>query len=1110
MKMKIIKNTKIKNASIIFILSCFLISPLYAEARTLSWQGTQDNVFSRSANWSGIAGGGGPASTDDIVFPAGSARQPILTNSFSLGLGRSTTFDTWGVDFTANPTNRTYTVGSGITISDGNSVNENEIMLGIIWRANQVINASSTHVASPTDIAAAYPKLILHGNITGTGPIRKKGAGRLVIDDQNGTAKTYTVGLAFDNDGGLTIPGTITLNSPTAVGFPYNYFTTVSGAKVDTTNNTTMTWPYHQIWNGSFEFLGSSSLDFGVASTTLGADVTATIDNNTYDAGSGGLDGDFTLTKAGSGTLTIDGPVSVGGLVRGTGGFNLPADITVTNYGTSGAFTSNVTYRNSSINHGAITGNAVFVNNASENAGTVSGSVTRQFITSVKPDRNFTDNSWDVVADGTGVQVNLADSTWNQTTFFMTQNDGIFVNGPARYWFSDGANPSWTNLSNWWTDADHTSQAGFLPKADDPIVTLGTVTPEVDLDNILYVNPYSIDATQTGITFTSAIGEAPLVNIQGDVTFNNFSYHESGITITGNAFFNDVSYNAGAITGTSTFNYATGHIITIPNGGKWGNGTATTVVGADNDSITNWIFLGNSVNFGTVSSTTFMGDLSQNSGTITGHRTRHYTSYTAPTRSFVTDQPWTVIADTAEVDLNGATFNPSTTFLTANNGFYTTILTNCTVDISGGNLDYELTGNVTRDCTISNDNIDFNGAGHVVTGNILGSGSGNGANGHSFNLTNIKVNQVFANGASGTSNGGSGGTITISLSTTTSVDANGGNGAIDGGGGGYITMATTTSTTIAANGGNSTGCGYGGSGGDIFVYDAVYTSAVAHVGTNGAASCGVPGSTGSVTTFTTPPPTTGGGGSGGGSGDGGGGGGGGSSGSIVSIAQLKALNLPTLPSFNIVGNNQLSAGVTNLGNLLEGVKAPEQLSLSFKAFSLLEPISAFLSAPLPGPVQDILKKSDKLGGFLASAGFSRQQNLAALSVNPILLPMPEVDPPGLYIVARSGARINTYLSSDKEHPLFQMVKVPPGTELSVSFVPLEAGVVTGTFAGKTVHFTQGQARVSAAIVASTTPGRYFLTTPASPLTLGIEVTAPLQPVKIPSKNRFWDWLKKFF
>jgi uncharacterized repeat protein (TIGR03803 family)/predicted outer membrane repeat protein len=205
--------------------------------------------------------------------------------------------------------------------------------------------------------------------------------------------------------------------------------------------------------------------------------------------------------------------------------------------------------------------------------------------------------------------------------------------------------------------------------------------------------------------------------VSGDATFNETSFNSGTVTgdasfhdsssnyntISGNATFNDLSFNQGTISGDAIFNYAYDGVITIPDGISWAGAINGSILGEDELPVTSWVFnsnsannttiLGNvtfnntsqnnstvsgdasffnsSVNYGTVSGdANFYGDLSENNGTISGIKTRSYTTDLTTDRNFITDGPWTVAADGATVNIFYATYDETTTFETLNGGSF--------------------------------------------------------------------------------------------------------------------------------------------------------------------------------------------------------------------------------------------------------------------------------------------------------------------------------------------------------------------------------------------------------------------------------------------------------
>jgi len=179
--------------------------------------------------------------------------------------------------------------------------------------------------------------------------------------------------------------------------------------------------------------------------------------------------------------------------------------------------------------------------------------------------------------------------------------------------------------------------------------------------------------------------------------------------------FDGLNYNSGTVTGTAKFTNATGGVITIPDGGQWDIGTANSNVGVDDAPITSWVFYGSSyINYGTTTGdatfndsssnqqgvvdgnaifndsssndgivtgdATFNGDSSENYGDedadVYGTKIRQYNSVIKIHQDFVTDGPWTVLADGATVDVSESNYDTDpksptyTTFYTLNGGHF--------------------------------------------------------------------------------------------------------------------------------------------------------------------------------------------------------------------------------------------------------------------------------------------------------------------------------------------------------------------------------------------------------------------------------------------------------
>jgi YVTN family beta-propeller protein len=143
----------------------------------------------------------------------------------------------------------------------------------------------------------------------------------------------------------------------------------------------------------------------------------------------------------------------------------------------------------------------------------------------------------------------------------------------------------------------------------------------------------------------------------------------AGANYVGSPTFNNTSRNNGTITGNATFQVSSV------------NSSTGLVTGNAN-------FYNNAQNLGTVSgNATFYGDSPENSGTVSGTKTRYYnTSGLQIDRDFISDGPWTVVADGVSVDVSTAAYDGTTTFTTLNGGSfiffkYRTYVTGNTVKI---------------------------------------------------------------------------------------------------------------------------------------------------------------------------------------------------------------------------------------------------------------------------------------------------------------------------------------------------------------------------------------------------------------------------------------------
>jgi fibronectin-binding autotransporter adhesin len=167
--------------------------------------------------------------------------------------------------------------------------------------ANRGITLNGTWSLNPQ----AGSALTIAVPIVGNGEIWKRGPGVLTLAGDN---SGHFGGVRL---GAFSAGSQLNVNSANALGF--GTFTIPNDGNQPTLDNTsggaiTVTGNNIQNWNRNFTFLGSSSLNMGSGSVTLGNNVTVTVSNNTLSVGAIFDDGLIrSLTKQGPGTLVVDG-----------------------------------------------------------------------------------------------------------------------------------------------------------------------------------------------------------------------------------------------------------------------------------------------------------------------------------------------------------------------------------------------------------------------------------------------------------------------------------------------------------------------------------------------------------------------------------------------------------------------------------------------------------------------------------------------------------------------------------------------------------------------------------------------------------------------------------
>ncbi len=165
---------------------------------------------------------------------------------------------------------------------------------------------------------------------------------------------------------------------------------------------------------------------------------------------------------------------------------------------------------------------------------------------------------------------------------------------------------------------------------------------------------------------------------------------------------------------------------------------------------------------------------------------------------------------------------------------------------------------------------------------------------------------------------------------------------------------------------------------------------------------------------------------------------------------------------------------------------PTFAGTSTNSFTFEPIINTFLSAALPEDISSALSKSKELKNYLATVGVAKIQDFVSLDRKPITVVGSTV-PTDLFSVLNGTTTIKTYITNDINYKIIQTVRVASGTELTVSFKPKDNDLITGKWNGNKVSFVQQGKQAVLKIIAPSMPGKYYLSTSASPLPLVVEV-----------------------
>jgi fibronectin-binding autotransporter adhesin len=202
---------------------------------------------------------------------------------------------------------------SRITASPANLISLNGLMnvgSGTATITGGYLVIGDTHELVFTGPGNITVESVIQNNESGDSTLIMAGSGALVLSGAN----TY---------GGETyaLNGTLCINSPSALGTGQLM---IDGGAIDNVSSVAISLANNpHAWNRDFTFVGTQSLNLGTGLVTLGGDRTVTVNANTLTVG-GTIRGDYSLTKAGAGTLTLAGANTYnGGTTLGAGSLNI-------------------------------------------------------------------------------------------------------------------------------------------------------------------------------------------------------------------------------------------------------------------------------------------------------------------------------------------------------------------------------------------------------------------------------------------------------------------------------------------------------------------------------------------------------------------------------------------------------------------------------------------------------------------------------------------------------------------------------------------------------------------------------------------------------------------
>jgi autotransporter-associated beta strand protein len=476
--------------------------------------------------------------------------------------------------------------GGTVTINSGNALTlgSSGVMMGSATQDLSMNNTITLDANQSWDVAVSRI-LTAAGAISGAYKITKSGSGYLTLSGTN----TFSGGVDLN-------AGTLNLNSAAALGSTAGTLTIASNATIDNISGESVILNNYPISiGGNFTYPGTDDLNMGAGAVTLTASpqITTSTGNLTFG---GVIGGSYGITKAGSGTLTLNGANTFTGGVDlnvGTlelGNTNAMGTTAGTIYIGSGTTIDNVSGGTLSLadyNY-EFEGDFTFTGTNQLNMG--SGNVVLTANTEITMTNSpmvidgIVSGAFNITKDGSGHL--YLNNTANTFTGKVTINHTSSSNGAVFYKTIGNVGGGASSLGAPASIANGTISIGngayggklmFTGSSDqstDRVIDLASTTGEVQLDagdnaNLTFTSDFT--ATGAGSKTLALRGTTSSNTISGDIIDNSggnttsLDKRESGTWI----FTADMSY-----TGSTTISDGT---LQLGNGGTTGSITSSTV-----------------------------------------------------------------------------------------------------------------------------------------------------------------------------------------------------------------------------------------------------------------------------------------------------------------------------------------------------------------------------------------------------------------------------------------------------------------------------------------------------------------------------------------------------